>query len=117
MSPSCPAGIELLFCLMSFRTYSVVIWIGCDVLRDALHALRDYCSELFAEGNDYFVFIGDLSIFEGYWLVGWYVWFFSGRLGNESEETSGVLRSLTGLNPSPPVLSIVVSYNFGNLLV
>ena len=54
-----------------------------------------------------FVVIGDLSIVESYWLVVENSWFLSGHLGGESEKTSGVLCALTGLYPSPQVLSVV----------
>ena len=65
--------------------------------------MRDFCSESFAERNNYLVVVDDLSIFEGHWLVGGYALSLSGPLSNESEKTSVVLRSMNGPYPSPSV--------------
>ena len=76
-----------------------------------------YCSELFAERNGYFVVIGDLFIIESCWLVVGNALFLSGHFGNEPEKTSGVLCTLAGLYPSPPILSDIFCNCFCNLLV
>ena len=79
--------------------------------------MGDYCGELFTEGGGYFVVFGDLFVVEGYWLVGGNALFLTGHPGNEPEKTSGALCALTGLYPSPPILSIIFGYEFGYLLV
>ena len=52
---------------------------------------------MFAGRGGYFVVVGDLSTFEGYWSVEGYSRFLSGYLGDEPEKMSGVQRALTGL--------------------
>ena len=79
--------------------------------------MGDYCSESFTDGGDYFIVIGDLIAVEGYWLFGRNALFLTGHLGKEPEKTTRVLCALTGLYPSPPILSIVFGNRFGYLLV
>ena len=72
--------------------------------------MGDYCGELFAERGGYFVVIGDLFVVKGYWLDGGNSLFHTGRLGNQPKKTSGVLRALAELYPSPPILSVTVKF-------